>query len=426
MAVPNTLSIQGVRLSDEFVADARPKNWREGVLLLFPNGRAPLFGLTSGMRTRVTDDPEFNWWEKEMPNQRIQYSTNINGTDATGDGITITCASPGDFYKAGFRMNTVVRVEETNELMLVITNPTSSGSTIDMSRGWAGTTVTASNAATSGVNFYMHAVGNANEENSDAPGAVSFDPTKRTNYTQIFRDTYAMSRTAMKTRLRTGEAVREAKRETLETHSAGIEKTMFLGAKQEDSINGEIARTTDGIYNFVNTNESANIVDVDADYSGTLTLLALETILEQIFRYGSEEKMAFLGNRAMLTIQRAIRLGTNVAYNMEQGQTAFGMNVMRLVSPFGVLTLKTHPLFNQLIGGTNTTPFYGLDSWMFCLDMNELIWRPLKDSDTKFQPVLQDNGLDGMKSGYLTEGGLEIHHPKSHVVVQNIHTAGAG
>ncbi|MGI9610004.1 MAG: SU10 major capsid protein [Acidimicrobiia bacterium] len=417
------MTIVGVRLSDDYVTDARPRNWREGSLLLFPNGKAPLFALTTGMKKKVTDDPDFNWWEKVMPTQRVALATGTIGT-----GSPIAAVAAGDWNAAGIKAGHVIKIEQTGEIILVTADPTTASANLTVTRGWQGTTATAFDPATSGANPNVHTVGTQFEENSQAPTGVSYDPTKRTNFTQIFRDTLGMSRTAQKTRLRTGDAVREAKRETLEMHSANIEKAMWMGKPDDTStINGEIARSTGGIFHYIETLAPQNVIDVSAaPYSGAFSLANLEDWLELAFRFGSSEKVGFCGNQAMLQIQRAVRLGSNVSYNFSQGQKEFGMNVMRLTSPFGTIVLKTHPLWNQVTGGTNTTDYYGLNSWLCLLDMENVVYRWLTDSDTMFEQDLQANGLDGILSGYLTECGLELHHAQSHFLIKNLQGAEAG
>jgi hypothetical protein len=412
--------IAGVRLTDDFVADQRPKNWREGVLLLFPNGRAPLYALMSGVKSKVTDDPEFNWWEKEMPTQRVVVTNNV------GVGTTFTAVS-GSWRNAGVKVNSILRIEETHELVLV-TALTATDATVTRDYGAAAPSPISWNPTAAGINPNVHVVGTAHQENSPAPGGISYDPLKKRNFTQIFRDNFAASRTAQKTRLRTAPAVREAKRETLEQHSANIEKALFFGRGLETTagIGGEITRTTQGIYRFLlegpgfNDVVGSNVITAPA----TITFADIEDWLEKCFRFGSSEKMAFLGNRAALTIQQAIRRSKGLSYNLDQGQKAFGMNVSRLVTPFGEIVMKTHPLFNQLASGSNGgTPYLALDSWMFILDMQEIVWRYLTDSDTHYIPDQQTNGLDGMLAGYLTEGGLELHFSKAHMVVRGIGTA---
>ena len=41
------MAIQGLRHTNTVVQDGRPKNWRAGILMAYPNGDMPLTGLTS-------------------------------------------------------------------------------------------------------------------------------------------------------------------------------------------------------------------------------------------------------------------------------------------------------------------------------------------------------------------------------------------
>lgn len=396
------MAIQGLRTSDNFAANERPKNWREGILRLYPNGKAPLFGLTSAMKTRMVDDPEFNWWEKGLPSQRVALAANI--TTSTTD---LTLASGALQMKAG----TILYAEHTNELMRVVTDPTSD-TTVTVTRGVAGTTATAITYAGAGVNPYLFMMGSSYPEGSAAPTGVNYDPTKRYNYTQIFRDTLEATRTALKTRLRTTDQAKEAKRECAEIHSVGIEKAMWFSKRYEGTLEGKPWRMMNGVMQQI---DSGNIETA----STQLDMDELEEFLYKIFKYGSSEKMGFGGNRAVLTLQQAVR--KNSSMQIVSGIKEYGMNVSRLISPFGELVFKTHPLFNQIVGGsTGGTAYAGVESWLFVLDMANLQYVHLKDSDTKYEAMLQDTGVDGVKSGYLSELSMELHHPTSHYLIKNL------
>lgn len=391
------MAIQGLRHSGNFVADARPKNWREGILRLYPNGMAPLTGLTSAMKERSVDDPEYNWWEKALQTQRMTLSANLG---ATGDLIVTSGART---LKAGH----VLRIEHSGEIVRVVSDPTLD-TTIPVVRGFAGSTAATVTVASENPN--IHVMGTAYEEGSAAPTGINFDPVKKYNYTQIFRDTLEMTRTASKTRLRTGDEVKEAKRECLEYHSIQMEKAFFWGRRSEGVLNGKPIRTTGGVISFI---DSANVVN---NTSGSFDMDTLEPWLKRIFDFGSSEKVAFLGNTALLAINQCIR--KNTSFQIMSGIKEFGMNVSRLICPFGELVLKTHPLFNQI----TSTAYNAADSSMTVLDMANVQYVYLKDSDTKYQQDLQDNGLDGMKSGYLTECGIEVHHPLTHFQINGMRT----
>ena len=401
------MAIQGIRHTDNFVTDQRPKNWREGVLMLEPNGKAPLTGLSSGLKNQSTDDPEYNWWTKTLQDQRL-----VADSDETSGATTISVTA--DAQK--LVKNHLLYVEETGEVMRVSADP-SSATSIDVERGFSGTTAAALNAATgTGVNPNLLVIGTAFEEGANAPSGLNFDPVKLYNYTQIFRNALEATRTAMKTRLRTGDQVKEAKRETLQYHTIEMERAFFWGARNEATQNGKPIRTTGGIRYWVENNASANI----RNQGGAATdLETLESWLKDMFYWGSQEKMGFLGNEALLTIQQIIR--KNADYELVQGQKEFGMNVSRLMSPFGTLVLKSHPLFNYSTGGSNNSgDYYGFNSSLYVLDMENLRYRYLSDSDTQYKPDRQSNDLDGMKSEYLTECGLELHHPETFFIINGL------
>jgi len=401
------MTIQGFRTTSNFVADGRPKHWRATVLLRYPNGEAPLYALTSAMKSEAVDDPEFNWWEKPMQTRRLALAANL---DNTGGTENITVVEDGLSLKEG----DLLLVEESSEILYVATDP-SSDTVVSVTRAYGAdvpaTAVTYNGAS---VNPNLLVIGSAYEEGSDAPDGRAYDPTKKYNYTQIFRNTFEHTRTAMKTRLRTGDEVKEAKRECLELHSRDIELAFFRGVRRETTKNSKPLRLTGGVKSFI---PSSNVKTVA---SGTLDMETLENYMESIFLYGSSEKMAFCGNRVLTAINRCVR--RNSAYQVFANEKVFGMQVSKLVSPFGTLMLKTHPLFNQITGsaaGAGQT-YYSMNSTMVVLDQKNLVYRYFKGDDTRYEAKLQDNGIDGEKSGFLTECGLEVHHGETHFWINQI------
>lgn len=393
------MAIQGLRTSTNFEANQRPKNWRETILVLEPNGKAPFTALMSQAKDSSTDDPEFSWFEKIMPTQRLALSASL-GTSET----TITVVSGANQLKR----NHILRVEKTGEIMFVTGDP-SSDLAIQVTRGFAATTPAAVTIASD--NPYVHVIGTAHEEGSNAPTGINYDPTKRYNYTQIFRNTLEMTRTASKTRLRTGDAVKEAKREAMQLHSVELEKAFIFGSRLETTYQGKPLRMTGGVISYI---DSGNVVD---NTDGTVNITEIEGWLERMFRYGSSEKMAFVGNLALLAVNQAIRKSTT--FQIASGIKEYGMNVSRLTCPFGELVLKTHPLFNQL--NSSTSPAYNApDSWMLVLDFDNIRYRYLTGDDMRYESDLQEKGLDGMKSGFITEAGLEVNHPLSHFLIKGL------
>lgn len=397
------MAIQGLRLTTNFATDERPKDWREVILRQYPNGKAPLTALTTAMKTRTVTDPEFHWWEKAMEERRVALGANITSSETV-----LTVVSGAFTLKRG----DVLYVEQTAEIVRVANDPVAD-TAITVQRGFAGSTATAVTYAGAGVNPNLKVIGSAYEEASMPPPGVNFDPNKRTNYTQIFRNTLEASRTAMNTRLRTGSQVKEAKRETLELHSIDMEMAFWLGRASESALSGKPIRTTGGVISFI---PSANIKTVAG--AGALDMETFEEYMYGIFQYGSNEKMAFAGNRALLAMQQVVRRNTQFTFTNDK---EFGMNVTRFTSPFGTIVFKTHPLFNTMRGGTTGgTAYYSMESWAVILDMSNLQYCPLQGGDTKYQADLQANGMDGMLSGYLTEAGMEVDHANTHYLIKNM------
>lgn len=405
------MAIQGLRDTSNFVSGQRPENWREGILLRYPNGKMPLLALTSLMKKRVVDDYTFNWWEKSLDDRRFDLHATSGDLTVSNTAITLAAGNNAKTLKQG----DLLWVEATREILRVTADPTSD-TAINVSRGFAGTTPATLDANGAGINPNLLYIGSAYEEGSLAPTGIAYDPTKYTNLTQIFRDTLEATRTAIKTRLRTGDAVKEAKRECLEYHGIGIERSMWLGQQVDTTFNGKPLHTMRGFEPWMVANASGNVVTATA---AGVDLDELESYFYNIFKFGSSEKLGIVGNRALLTINQIVR--KNTQYQVFAKEKEYGMNVVRLITPFGEIVLKSHPLWNQIYGGTTGgTAYFGMEAWMAVLDMENFTYVNLKDSDTQYQPDLQSNGLDGMQSGYLSECSLEIHHAPTHYLIKGL------
>lgn len=410
MAIQGLISTGDIEDSD---ANERPKNWRQGILMRFPNGHAPITALTSKMKKKVTDDPQFNWWEREVSNVRLQLGANAG----TGSSLT-TVADPFGFGGSEqVKSGDLLYAEETGELMLATADGAANGLTLTVSRSWGATVATTVLFATENPNLVI--VGSVYAESSDTPESVRYRATRFFNYTQIFRNSLKASRTAMQTRLRTMEEVRDAKQQALLYHSISMEYAFIFGEKVEDTSGAEPRRSTGGIISRI---PSANIVD---KLGAAVSWDEYEDIMLEAFRFGSQEKMAFCGNRAILAIQRAIRHADAVSVELTPATKEFGMDVRRLFTPYGTLVLKSHPLFNQITSTPGAgNEYFSFDTWMMIVDMADLTYRPLRNSDTQYLPDRQANGVDGLTSEYLTEAGLEVNHGKHHFLVKGLYLGG--
>ena len=390
-------AILGLRGTGQFTSDERPQNWREMIMLLFPNGEAPLTAVLSLLKSRPTDDPSYNWWEKRLPTQRFA----LNGSHA-GSVTVLTVDSGAKDTVAG----TILLHENSGELIKVLTDPTSDTSIPDVVRSYGAVA-----AGTLADDDFLVVVGNVHEQGADPPTARSYAPTKVTNVTEIFRTALSLTRTAKKTRLRWDASgpYREAKREALSLHSIEMEKAFIWGEKIEGTgVTGMPENMTGGVLSFLTTNIGAtNGFGSKAAPIGLLDEDTLDTMMEGIFRFGSTEKLALCGStflRALTTIAKR-----NSQIERVPTDQTYGMKIMEYISTSGTLMLKNHPLFSQ-------HPVWRQNALI--LDVPNLGYRYI--DDTMFIKNRQNPGQDLSKDEFLTEGGLELEFEESHGYIQGV------
>lgn len=401
----------------------RPQNFREGILRLYPRGgqnKALLTALTAVMKSKSTNDPVYHWFTKRMQDRRLKLAADLAaGADTAGDTENMTVDS--SFASAfSVKAGDVLYVEETGEILRVMTTPTAAN-TIAVQRGFtqdAGTAVSVVDYNGAGINPYLKVIGSSFEEGSYAPDPIGFEMEELFNQTQIFRSTYGLTNTAAATATRTGNEEAELKREGLEIFGMDVEMALWFGRKTTKLLNGNPLRTTDGVLSFI---PAANrLVPED----GILTPDVFDAWSINLFRYGSDEKVLMAGNQLLTAISRMVRKSGEGKYELGERISEYGIGgIRRLITPNGVLVLKDHPLFSQMVGGTNAgTEFTSMANSGVVLDMNNLVYRFLEGRDIQFQPNLQAIGEDSKKAGWIGELGLELHHPDTHFFISGVKT----
>lgn len=399
------MPVAGLRGTGDWGTDERPKNFREMILWLNPNGTAPIFALSSKAAKESTDDPEFSWWSESNGQVRLQ----INFGGGYGTTETVLTVDSGDPSSTDLSLNygkathlkagDVLMVEPstdsatfTPEYLLVTVSP-SSDTSITVQRAFMGST-----AAAIADDAFLLLIGSAFAEGTSAPTATSRNSVKYNNLTQIFKDTYSITRTASKTRARTGDVVKNDKKRKAFDHARAIEFAMIFGRKSETTgSNGKPLRTMDGIRRFI----------PNAVLGGGSNLNSLLDAVSPVFDFDSEAgdtRMAFCGNGALNRINKAIASASGQAamnINMDSMTKVYGVNFTELVFPQGRILLKTHPLFNRNTLYTNS---------MLIMDFSALKYRPLTDSDTKFTDDIQTKREDLREGQWLTECGIEVWH----------------
>lgn len=382
-------AVLGMRGSGSWSSDERPTNYREMILYMYPNAKAPMMALLSKLGDESVDDPKYTFFMKGLPAQRVGVGG--GGYNDSDNPVTITLDSGGYTYcKPGH----AVMNERTLEVMWV-TSVTTDQIVCQRDVG---------SALAAGLNTdSMLVVGSAHEEGADTPASRAYDPTTDYNYTQIFRNSVNQTGTARATHLRTGDQVKAAQKECMLLHHIEMEKAFIFGRRKEYTGGSQPKRTTGGFLQFVTT----NVLDLTAPTP--LDIDTWETYLESIFSYGSESKLILCGARVVNMINKLARVNSTV--DLVPKSSSYGMNIWSYQSPFGEVMFKTHPLFSE-----NAT----FTSWGLVIDAAHMKYRFLKGRDTKYLPNRQGAGIDGVLDEYLTEAGYELRHQVCHGVIKGL------
>jgi len=415
----------GLRGSGDFATNERPENWREAILRLYPNGDMALTALTAVMKKERTSDAHFHWWEKALPTQRCELA----GSGVYTDDTLATAALDSTSYASGTTVYlSVTAGEEVNFRIghqVLLRNGDVSGSyaapdyradLVGRVSGVASGRVdvvlleTSNAGAVYGI-YYVDTVliiGNINPEGGNIPDAIVYKPTERENVCQIWNNALDITRTARLTTLRTADAYKEAKRDTLELHGIEMEKSLIHSVYTVGiGANGKPERTTQGLLDAIRTYASTNVdaYHLNTNYSGQTWLEGgddwMDKYFAQIFRYGKDEKMGFIGSEGLRAINTLAKFHGN--YDISAQTVAWGIKVMQWVTPFGILYFKRHPLFSYEPTTRNS---------LVVFEPGNFIWRYV--SDTFFKPDTSEKeggspGKDGTTEAFLTEAGLEYH-----------------
>ncbi len=319
------MAVKGVFASDQNIQGTRKGDFAGALLRVDPTGTAPLLALSSGMENIEAVDTVVTWFEENHLAGRINVTNNAaSGTSLIVDDATQVV--PGAIFL----------VETSGEYVFVLSI---AGSDLTVERGFANTSIVALDG--SGTPEPIQKIGTAYEEGSSKPVAIANLGFPRFNYMQIFRNAWDATRTAKHVEFHTGNVVAKNQRDAAGFHAEDIEKSLWFNRKSIGVKNGQPFRTFDGVLTQITTNvtsEGANTKQKDlTDH--------LQAVFERNIRGKPNERIAFCGNTVVNVIGQIASL--DGVQNLTPGQTEFGMKVMKWITPFGDISLMTHPLFNE-------------------------------------------------------------------------------
>ena len=273
-------------------------------------------------------------------------------------------------------------------------------------------------------------IGTAFAEGTGSPDVFSSQIDDNYGYTQIFKTACEMTNTAIATKYRgysnEWERIWSMK---LREHKVDIERAMLFSQKARQ---GNI-QYSEGLVGHILVNStpttSGNLSYTSGDAylrslpSSGLTYDQLLSDLEVLFdpaRGGSGDRLVLaslpvitffnkLGDGAFMDASMGSQSNMPNRYNFEASQGAFGHKVMTIETIHGTLHLVKEPLFRGISSG-----------FMLFADMSKVYYRPLVGNginrDTFITTNVQSDDEDLRKDMILTEAGLEVCLPESHLM----------
>lgn len=399
-------AITGVFNTSQITQDLAKKSFAAMITRLMPNGTAPLFGLTALLKEETAYQFEHGYFSKTMIFPLLQLDGAIDNVQTNFTVDSTTNILPG----------MLMRVDTTNENVLII-------GVVDATHVNVQRAVGTVAAAAGADNVQLWMVGNAFEEASLRPQSMVIVPSRITNYTQIFRNTWAVSKTLGATLNIAGSGnIAESRSDAAAFHAADIEKALFFGQKFLGSRNGQPFHTMDGLISVVTQNAAGNITTLGA----TTTWTQLEAALDPAFNQMTDPKVPnmrvfFVGGTARRVLHSIARL--NSTYFIQGTETSWGLQYDTFKTPRGTYNIVEHPLFNAY--GPNTTwAKMGIGVDLSTFSIAYLQGRRTENLEFNMGGVAVDNGIDASGGTLTTELTALVKNPAANVILYNF-TAGA-
>lgn len=442
-------------VSTDTIEDYKSLNARRKIFYQFPTGAAPLMGLLSMLPDQGTDKDEFGWWERRFPVQRTETVASGTVPFLNGDGTALTDGGAGVTLTADteyrvkvlsttqFKPTHVIDIREVTKsdgasnFSVIGTVTEIVSATVLKFRPYT-TRTAVDNVATDNNGKTVAIIGTANAQGARSGTGIIQFPIKPTNFTQIFRTAFSITRTALKGGLefdKNGPYAMQAKENGLR-HMIELEKAMLFGDKHEvlvtDSETGDQTpeKKTGGVRYFLEQWEAANSVyrggsgaaaiTANSDplkriinANGTLSMADFRTYMSRLFRNTSNkayEKLCLCGGVHLETINALYEGKVTPTVAIASKDRNWEFMVHSVTTLRGTVHFKVHPLFDE-------DP--DLESAGLYLDLGNLMYRPLNDSDTVFLKGRQERDRDARKDEWITEAGLECRFPESHMLITN-------
>lgn len=370
-------------------AELNVRSFAGQILRRFPNGSAPMFAITSQTGRSKAKQSTHGYFTKVMEFHVVTQA----GANTDAD-TNLTWPST-----AGMTVGMVFHNPRTKENIRI--TAVSSSTVVAVTRGFGRVAAAAINAGDKWIQ-----VGTAFEEGSNRPTARRLSTTYVPNYTQIFRDAWALTATAKASMAEMGISnIAENRNDCAMFHAVSIESAIIWGQPLMDTSGNTPVHATQGVLDAMeqyapdNTNTAASTTSYDQ----------LVALVEPAFEYStnlgdSKSRVGFCDKTALKVLNQIGRASGQI--QISTAETSFGMRFTRFEFYKGTINLIEHPLFNGLQRSGS----------LLVMDMPALKLAYLEGRDTVPEDYgvggkSADSGQDAVGGSLTTELAVELINP---------------
>jgi len=443
-------------------SDMVKKSFATMVQYLLPRGDATLLGLSARVKEETAVQIEHGFYAKVLIFPALQLASTVAAANTTtftvitGNGAQ---AIPGGLYRYVGTWNPSTSTMGTPDTAMtgeVIQVTSVSTDTVTVTRDIGN--VGAGNLTASGVytvsgtaaGLFVY-IGNAFADASTRPNSVLTKEVRVVNYTQIFRNAWAVSGTIAAIQNLVGDTnVAKSRGECAQYHAKDIEASMIFGVGNSSATlsggasSGYAGRTMHGIINQIKLSQSANLFlpgnssSNNVTYAnsgvastpggsttptaGALSMNDFELWINNCFDMAYDpmsamERVVFVGRTSHMILNRLGALNAN--YFIENGKTEWGLRFSRLHLTRGDVIIIEHPLFN-------TNPFW--QTLVLAVDIAAISVAYLTGRKTKSEEYNQagtavDNAIDAVGGSLLSELTVLNKNPAGSGIMTNVQKA---
>lgn len=399
--------LSGVFNTTQNPAELNARSFAGTMLRLFPNGTFPLFGLLSQSQKSVAKASTHGYFTKTMSFGSVQIN---NGAGYAAGDTAFTVDST-----AGILPFMVLYSPRTRENFRVTV--VNSATQITVTRAF-GRIV----AAALVDNDVLIVVGSAFAEGSPRPSARGLSTVHVPNFTQIFRNAWALTDTARASLSEAGFSnIQENRKDCALLHSTECESAIFFGQPKMDTTGAQPVHATQGIYDACDQYAPTHTNAAGA----TTTYKQLVSLVEPAFEFSTDMgntkgRTAFVGATANKVLHDIGRMSGQVTISQEE--TSFGMQFTRFKIYKGTINIVEHPLFNA---------WPELQKLMVIVDLMALKLAYMNGRDTKPEEFggsgagNPTGGEDAVGGSLTSEFAVELINPYACAVVENLTEAAA-